>query len=597
MNRKISWLILSCLMVVSLVLASCGPAAAPEEEEVVVEEEEVEVEEEVVEEEEAGPAAEGPRYGGTIYLHSATQPLGFDEAFTIPWYCRTNDFTTQELGIGDWARGTAGTGEATHLLYSFFLDTMTGCLAEDWEIPDDETLIFNIRPGVHYHNKPPVNGRELVAEDVVYNIKRIMAAERSYMRKNHPPEIQPTSITAPDKYTVVIKVPPGNQGPLFRDITQLMVIYPPEAIEKYGDMRDWRNSVGTGPFELVDFVPMSSFTVERNPNYWMTDPFRPENQLPYVDRVVETVIKDKATQVAALRTGKIDVLRAIPWEQVEPIKRTNPGISWVAVPYTSAHAVAMRLDNPDFPWTDIRVRRALSMAIDNQMIKETLYGGYATIMNYPITNIGDFSNYAPKFEDLPKSTQELFEYHPDKAKQLMAEAGYPDGFSMTIVCRDIHVDRLSVIKQQWAKNLGVELILDVKEYGVYSSIEVGHTHKEAFFVRTSSGSPFKFMIQRAAGPRNASIIRDPWIEEKYVEVAANFFNLEERARLMREEVVPYVLDKAWYVQDPSPDSFFAWQPWLKNYHGEYSVGYLNFGSWTQWVWLDLDLKEEMIGTR
>ena len=229
MKRKFVWFLLSCLMVTALVLSSCAEAVTEEEEEVAppAEEEEVAppVEEEEVAEERAdmvkwtGTKADGtvvekwvekPRYGGTFRRCQPVAVLGFDDASTFPSSTNTLFVTNEDLLEGNWAKGPAGTGEATWYYNTFLLPLQAMNLAESWEMPDDDTFIFHIRKGVHFHDKPPTNGREMTAEDVVFSQQRIYESPSSYLHNSYPDTIQ--SITAPDKWTVVMKCTPGWAG-------------------------------------------------------------------------------------------------------------------------------------------------------------------------------------------------------------------------------------------------------------------------------------------------------------------------------------------------------------------------------------------------
>jgi peptide/nickel transport system substrate-binding protein len=104
--------------------------------------------------------------------------------------------------------------------------------------------------------------------------------------------------------------------------------YPPETVAKYGDMKDWQNAVGTGPFMLTDYVSGSSITFARNPDYWMKDPLHPQNQLPYVDGVKLLIIPDTSTALSALRTGKLDVMEAVVWDDTVSLKKTSPDLQY-----------------------------------------------------------------------------------------------------------------------------------------------------------------------------------------------------------------------------------------------------------------------------
>jgi len=591
-KRKIIWLVVSCLTVVALVLASCGPAEVEEEEEVVVPEEEEAISPE--EEEEVAPAPEKPRYGG-VFTATSGEPRGFDDAYTVGWTTLTLNLTNEELLIGDWAKGSAGTGEHTGRNI-FVLQFETTCLAESWEAPDAETLIFHIRKGVHWHDKPPVNGRELVAEDVAFSIRRIFENPESYMVSSYPGWFE--SATAVDKYTVVVKAKEEIQhtADVFANVADFCKVVPPEMVEMYGDMRDWRNSCGTGAFMLVDYVQGSAVTFERNPNYWGKDPLHPENTLPYLDGVKWLIIPDASTRISALRTAKIDSL-GVGWEDAEDLMRTNPELQWIEQFGEAVWLIKMRTDKPELPFNDKRIRQALHMAIDLQEMTDTVYGGNAEILAWPVAPVLGYMDAYTPLEELPESTRELFEYQPDKARQLLAEAGYPDGFSTEIACPASAADLLSVIKAYW-EDIGVDLEIKVKEAAIWYSIIVTMRHKELAYAYMGTGLPYKFLCLKSGSAHNLSFVDDPYINERHAQIWEweTWQDQPKRAGLLKEMTL-HALDQAYAIQLPSAYSYNMWQPWVKNYHGEFSLGYMNVSNFPIWLWLDQDLKEEMTGRR
>ena len=140
-------------------------------------------------------------------------------------------------------------------------------LAESWEQPDPLTVILHVRKGVHWHDKPPMNGRELTADDFVYNFHRVTGTGSGFTEPGRLAAFLGygviESITATDKYTVVFKLKEDVTGKTFfrgLNISQVIAasyysdIYPPEVIEEHGDAKDWRTIVGTGPFMLTDLV-------------------------------------------------------------------------------------------------------------------------------------------------------------------------------------------------------------------------------------------------------------------------------------------------------------------------------------------------------
>ena len=157
-----------------------------------------------------------------------------------------------------------------------------------------------------------MNGRELDAYDIEFNYHRMLGMGSGFTEPSPHVEgfLEATtieSVEATDVYTVVFKLRDPRLSALKEFLSDMhTAIYPPEVIEQYGDAKDWRNLVGTGPFEIVDFVDGSSLTWEKNSNYWGYDEKYPENRLPYVDKVENVIIEDAATRLSALRTGKVD---------------------------------------------------------------------------------------------------------------------------------------------------------------------------------------------------------------------------------------------------------------------------------------------------
>ena len=153
----------------------------------------------------------------------------------------------------------------------------------------------------------------------------------------------------------------------------------PEAIEQHGDVADWRNLVGTGPFMLTDWVDGSSMTWVKNPDYWGHDEKYPENRLPYVDELVRLIMPDQATRISAMRSGQIDYLahnsngRFATVDPVDSLQRTNPELRVKAFYFTAGESAAFNVTKP--PFDDIRVRHAIQMAVDLDTINTTYYKG------------------------------------------------------------------------------------------------------------------------------------------------------------------------------------------------------------------------------
>lgn len=600
MKRKTVWLILSCLIVVALVLVSCRPVAKEEGGKTVVGKV-VEKEEKVVEKEkkEVVSVKEGPVYGGTLTFAIPTPPLHFDPYFGLdePSYT-AQSYYLEEIGVGDWA---ANREKCPFQSTYCPLECARGLLAESWETPDLLTIVFHIRKGVRWQNKPPLNGRELTAKDIEYSWHRMLALGSGFTKPcpyiDKPKWAAIESITATDKYTVVFKLSkPDNLL-----LEQLVVnatgdfIVAREAVELYGDLEDWRHAVGTGPFIFEDYVTASSYTVRRNPAYWGWDERHPENKIPYVDKVLTLVVPDLSTRLAALRTGKTDVMAGIQWEQAESLKKSNPELKWVKS-RSAALAFSIRCDLQ--PYTDIRVRRALQMAIDLPTIAKDYYGGNAdpfpSICN---ANLGGV--WAP-LEEYPKEVQKAFTYHPEKAKQLLTEAGYPNGFKCEVGIGSTNLpmlDLAEMTKGYWKDSLNVDLEIKVYEQAAATAIAYGRQYEHFIALWTAmSAIPISCLRYYYPGVAwNFSMVNDP-VYNAMLDAIPEEPDPVKRTRLAREANI-YGSSQHWYIAFPVQHAFTFWQPWVKEYSGELYLSLTNRDAIPARVWIDTDLKYKLTGQR
>ena len=261
---------------------------------------------------------------------------------------------------------------------------MTGALAESWEMLDPLTYVFHIREGIRWHDKAPMNGREFVAQDVVYNFHRYTGSGSGFTEPSavagNVASIPFESIRAPDDSKVVFKLTqPKVDLPDTLLVDWYAWILPPEVIEQHGDLTDCDNMVGTGPYMLTEWVKGSSLTYSKNPDYWDFDEKYPDNRLPYIDQINRLIMPDKATSRAALRSGKVDYIgqpgvNQFQAAEVESFQRTNPEIVFSPWAFRSETSVAFNVRHPS-PFQDIRVRKAMQMAIDLETINNTYFGG------------------------------------------------------------------------------------------------------------------------------------------------------------------------------------------------------------------------------
>jgi peptide/nickel transport system substrate-binding protein len=598
MTKKILWLVISCLMALSLVMASCGGGGTvaeeeeEEEEEVVVGEEEEEEEEE--EEQEGFLPSEQPKYGGVYTgMYTRGDPMGFDELYAVHPNILSAYLTNNELMTGDWTKGPVKENKTTWM--SGFVGRVgleTGSLAESWEVADDETIIYNIRHGVYWQNKAPVNGREYTAEDAAFSINANFDTPTSYLYGAYTRTgDNPRSITATDKYTLEVKCDKAL-GLMVLVCGDFQWSWPKEMIDMYGNMRDWKNACGTGPYMLVDYVPGSALNYERNPNYFMKDPLHQENQLPYLDGVKYLIITDKSTQLAALRTGKVDSMPNINFEDAELLLDQVPSLQ-----YVNGHivrSIAFRTDKPELPFSDVKVRQAMALAVDRDELIEDLYDGRAIKYSYPYLPKPDYEPYYVPYDELSELAKSAFTYDPERAKALLAEAGYPDGFATKVVTGDATTaDFLAIIKEYFAA-VNIDMEIQQLESGTFTSLSRGRKHEEGISRGSMMGAfPFRLLEWRIESFDNHAYFDSDVIRTAYNNIN-NAIGIDDSVVAGElKGLVNYMLEQFIQVWCPAYESYHMWHPWLQNYHGEQNVGYFNPYHYLHYVWMDTEMKKAM----
>jgi len=440
-----------------------------------------------------------------------------------------------------------------------------------------------------------MNGREVTPDDWIANFNYVLHHPRSLIKS--VPQLASTATmekTGPWEVSLKTPVDPLAGWTWFASGAAMYFLLPPEVINKYGDMRDWRNVVGTGPFMLTDYMAASSVTLAKNPNFWEKDPVGPGkgNHLPYLDGIKVLVIPDISTQQAALRTARVDMAFNVAPEDAKVAIQSAPDLKSRAYLPLAPAAIAMRIDKADLPYKDKRVRQALMMAIDFNALKNDFFGGDAEIFAYPLTSETKRAYMA--LEEMPEPAQALYSYDPEKAKQLLAEAGYPKGFTARmIVMSGLGVEDLaSVYKAMWAK-VGVAVELQPKELAVYTSIGYSRAYEHMYlaFLTGATQYPGCLNLGWLTVPGSPLYVNDPVIEAARTEIQKHvIIDMPGADRLLRE-VMPYIVEQAYCIPRPSPRQYGLWWPWLKNYYGEFP------GRFAAYTWIDRDLKEMMTGRR
>jgi peptide/nickel transport system substrate-binding protein len=539
---------------------------------------------------------EKPKYGGIFTAAQASDTAAFCAAAQFDLFGFQISITNEALISTDWAKGPAGTGE-TDLMYSNQGQEhlQGGWLAESWEIPDNETIIWHIRQGAKWWDKPPANGREFTADDVVWNLNTQWANEGGNFNNFFPaPEEKLISATALDKYTVECKFHAGYQGiHFFEDGARAYMMLP----ELYPTQTEWKNALGTGAFMLTDYVSGTSMTMARNPNYWQVDPVGPGkgNQLPYIDGLKFLVIPDLSTRMVAFRTGKIDVLPAITWEDLPELESTMP-YKFERAQTFGANPLPMGREDKELPFNDVRVRQAMNLAVDKVSILEDFYKGNGQLLGYPYRDAPSYSQFYTPLEELPENVQELVKGgNVPKAKQLLADAGYPNGFKTQIVCSSAGTDAdfLSIIKEQ-LKQADIDMEIKVVEPGVFRSIERGRTFEEMIFKFDKQAHLPHYMFEFRPESNDCASYWDTPETRTVYETIRRYLAVDDAmwAKDLKD-ITPFILENSFAIWLPVSYKYNVWQPWLKNCYGAFTMNAFTPYHQTYYNWIDTDMKKSL----
>lgn len=509
-------------------------------------------------------AAGSPKRGGTLRMRGWDLPH-FDPHLTI------NNYTNYvaSLVYSRLVRHTIGPDTPPGL---FIVEPD---LAERWEALDDTTYVFHLRQGVKWHNKPPLNGRELVAEDVKFTYDRFLTEKGNANRFLLEPVDR---IEVVDRYTVKFLL----KEPYVWLIDALAYpwctwVVAPELVQQFGDVKKAEAAIGTGPFMLERYEPNVKMVFKSHPDYF-------RQGQPYIDGVEWLIVPDDSTALAMYRTGQIDVgpmqSNAVRQQDLDSLKQTHPHLMYQDIISIVPQAVAMRTDQP--PFNDVRVRRAVSHAIDRQGLIEAVWGrGMPTAALAP-----GVRDWALSIDQLGPGAK-YYQYDPKEARRLLAEAGYPKGFKTQLwvsngFSRDI-IDDAQLV-QRYLKDVGIEAELKIQEHGAYMSTTM--QGKFEGMVRTPFGIAWQpdaslYRAYAADSSWNIAHVNDPKLTAMLKE-GRRAKDLEARRRIIHD-VQRYAAEQQYIVYTTSNMVTISWAPYVKSYYPNITFDY---GSRLAALWLE-----------
>jgi peptide/nickel transport system substrate-binding protein len=250
----------------------------------------------------------------------------------------------------------------------------------------------------------------------------------------------------------------------------------------------------------------------------------------------------------------------------------------------------IRSDRP--PFNDIRCRQALMLATDFQAIHNSLNKGIGQIQTWPFVYLPTYADLYIRLDDpaMPQSVRDLYVYNPEKAKQLLKEAGYPSGMKITALMTSDEVDYYSIFKDMWSK-VGIDMTFNVQTAAVKQQLQFTKQQPE---VSTWGGDPLAifYMPPTLQGTgANMAMLNDSKINEAVAAMRRAMLTDDKQAMKIMRDLTPYLLENAWAIPRPKRPSINLWWPWLKNYQGEMYLGYAAL--WPKFIWYDQALKKEM----
>jgi peptide/nickel transport system substrate-binding protein len=513
-------------------------------------------------------AAQTPKRGGTFRIRLNVSPVHFDPQQTVAFSTMVPLSFTHSRLVKVKAGSSVKPGTTP----------LEPDVAESWTQPNDTTYIFKLRRGVRWHPKPPVNGRELTAEDIKYTYERFLSIPGN---PNRGLLEQVERIEVLDKYTVKFTLKEPFAWFLDALASTATWIIAKEVVEQYGDLKRSETVIGTGPWMLERYEPSVRFTWVRNPSYFIPG-------LPRADGVDMALETDPASALAGWLAAKYDFApefgMVVRRSDLELAKQRKPGLQTQDYIVGFGGIVWMKLDQD--PFKDIRVRRAMAIASNWKEELETNTWSQGHGVPNPAVPAA-FRDWSIPIDQLTPEGRRLFEQDTREAKRLLAEAGYPNGFKTTLETTGgygpDYMDLVQVGLQNW-KKAGIEAELKLKEYGAFiSSTIFGKFDKlgSGLFGIWADPDSYLYRYFMPGQPLNASGVNDPKLTEM-IRLQRRTFNVAKRREIIYD-IQRYVAQQVWGLYGPSVNAVAAWEPYVKNFGP--NIGH-DYGGRLMVTWLD-----------
>lgn len=503
--------------------------------------------------------AETPVEGGTLRYHINSAPTAFDPYLNTsfsaqePWGFISNRILKYKVGP------EYGPFDLT------FEPDVAAAMPEQ---PEPTRVIVKLRPDIRYHDRPPLNGRQMVAEDIAYSYERYMAVGQA------KPFLEVIdSYELPDQLTIVFKLKRPSASFISNLASHtLLWIIPKEIPGPDGKVAATGPFVGAGPFifERYDTDVQTSFI--KNHNYFVKG-------LPHVDRVERPIISNPATLDANFRSGKLSFLYQIEGrDRLNELQRSVPGAGKLV--YMTSDHPRLELAIERAPFNDARVRRALSIAINRDELAAGL-----DFMDFDYASHAFPAGYTPFFLS-PRSPDfgenaKWFKFDLREAKQLLSAAGYPDGFEVLYHYTHEYNYAKPEAELLFAQlqKAGIRLRLQQYTYTDYQNrFRVGDRDKRRYEGIAESRSavfadPSGYFTTYWSykGTRNMTDWRDDYFEDMVAKTETEF-DYQRRVKLFHD-IQRYMAGHMPGVPLVTPANAVLWQPNVRNFFYKSDYGH------------------------
>lgn len=514
----------------------------------------------------------GPKYGGTLrWPHNV--PISWD--LTGPAASLLASYRLFHNGLVSFEMGD--------LSENLNLTKMEGDLAQSWEQPDKVTYVFKLYPHIKWQNVPPVHGRPLVAEDIKYCIEAYQKAPVQSVIYRDVDRVE-----VPDEATVVIKM----KTPVAYFLNVLMqphnMIFSREQHQSSQGLAS--GPIGTGAFIYEGGQDRVGWRARRNPDYFKKDKWT-GLQLPYLDRIETTYIGDLNAQLAAFRDKQIDVFYPVNKSVWLNALKTNPeAITQITTPPPS-YQPYMAMRNDKAPFNDVRVRRALSMAIDRDAIITGTFDGMA---GYGYAQ--DWSYFGQEWPWTLDQLGPYMRFDVAEAKKLMAAAGYTNGFGRPIEMFHLFNSPLNedvgrVVADNWRKHLGIEVKETMPpDSATWADKFYGAKYEDIIIAAVAGPSldpdAYAYDPLHSKSPKNYFKVNDPELD-RLAEAQRVEFDVPKRQQLLKE-IMRRDLDQMYRIWTVTPYKINIRHPYLYNAVDQiHAWGPLGWGSKVcELIWID-----------